>query len=111
ELSKSSEAGTNKIRELHDLWGKIYERLALHPVSGQEVLRVGATIKLGDEAGKPLQAETALEKFRTFCNKPDKTVTISNWLYDVADQLVKLQDNIYREPVTRILQARVLAVA
>ena len=111
ELSKSSQAGAAKIQELHDLWGRLYERLALHPVSGQEVLRVAATIKLGDEAGKPLPAETALEKFRSFCNKPDKTVTISNWLYDVADQLVKLQGNIYREPVTRILQARVLAVA
>jgi hypothetical protein len=40
-----------KIEELNALWGKIYERLALEPVPGQEVLRVAATIRLGDEAG------------------------------------------------------------
>ena len=111
ELSKSADAGAAKISELHALWGKIYERLALHPVSGQEVVRVAATIRLGDEAGKPVKAETALRSFRDYCDEPEKTVTVSTWLYDNADKLVKLQGNRYWEPVVGILQARVLAVA
>lgn len=111
ELSKSADAGAAKIAELHALWGKIYERLAMHPIPGHEVLRVAATIRLGDEAGKPLRAETALSKFREYCDEPDKTVTVSTWLQDNADALVKLQSNRYWEPVVGILQARVLAVA
>ncbi len=77
ELSKSPAAGAAKIEELHSLWGKLYERLSLTPVSGQEVLRVAATIRLGDEAGKPVRAEAALEKFREYCGNPEKTVTVS----------------------------------
>jgi hypothetical protein len=93
ELSKSADAGAAKIDELHALWGKTYERLALEPVSGQEVLRVSATIRLGDEAGKPLKAEKALSKFREYCNDAEKTVTVSTWLYDAADELVNLLSN------------------
>lgn len=83
----------------------------MEPVPGQEVLRVAATIRLGDEAGKPLKAEKALSKFREYCDDPEKTVTVSTWLYDTADELVNLQSNRYWEPVVGILQARVLAVA
>lgn len=111
ELSKSAEAGAAKVEELHALWGKTYERLAMEPVPGHKVLRVAATIRLGDEAGKPLKAERALKKFREYCDDPEKTVTASTWLYDTADELVNLQKNRYRAPVVRILQARVLAVA
>lgn len=111
ELAKSADAGAAKIEELHALWGNIYERLAMEPVPGQEVLRVAATIRLGDEAGKPLKAETALRKFREYCTEPEKTVTVSKWLQDTADKLVDLHSNRYWEPVVGILQARVLAVA
>jgi Protein of unknown function DUF262/Protein of unknown function (DUF1524) len=111
EKSKSAAAGAAKINELHSLWGKIYERLALAPVPGQEVLRVAATIRLGDEAGKPLKAETALSKFREHSDEPEKTVEVSTWLYDTATKLVQLENNRYWEPVVGILQARVLAVA
>jgi hypothetical protein len=111
ELSKSTAAATAKIEELNALWGKIYERLALEPVAGHEVLRVAATIRLGDEASKPLKAETALKMFREFCNEAEKTTTVSTWLYGNADTLVKLQKNRYWEPVVGILQARVLAVS
>jgi hypothetical protein len=111
ELAKSAVAGAAKIDELHKLWGKTYERLAMEPVPGQEVLRVAATIRLGDEAGKPLKAEKALSKFREYCDDSEKTVTVSTWLHDTADELVNLQSNRYWEPVVGILQARVLAVA
>ncbi|MGO9995812.1 MAG: DUF262 domain-containing protein [Steroidobacteraceae bacterium] len=111
ELSKSADAGAAKIEELHALWGKTYERLALQPVPGHEVLRVATTIHLGDEAGKPLKAEKALSKLREYCDEADKTVTASTWLHDVSDRLVNLQSNRYWEPVVGILQARVLAVA
>jgi hypothetical protein len=111
ELSKNADAGTAKIDELRALWGKIYDRLATNPVGGHEVLRVTATIQLGDEAGKPLKSETALERIREYCDDPSKTVTVTDWLHDVADKLVNLQSNRYWEPVIGILQARVLAVA
>jgi hypothetical protein len=111
ELSKSAAAGAAKIKELKDLWGKTYGRLAKEPVPGQEVLRVAATLQLGDAAGKPLKAEAALTKLREYCDDPEKTVTVSTWLYDSADELVKLRNNRYWEPIVGILQARVLAVA
>ncbi len=91
--------------------GKLYDRLATHPVNGDEVLRVAITIRLGDDAGKPLRAEAALKKIREYCDSPEKTVTVSNWLYETADKLVALQAHRYWEPVAEILQARVLAVA
>ncbi len=111
ELSKTAQAGAAKIEELHALWGKLYERLALKPVPGQEVLRAAATIRFGPEAGKPVRADVALEEFRGYCTDPEKTVTASQWLYDTADNLVELRRNRYWEPVVGILQARVLAVA
>jgi hypothetical protein len=111
ELSKSAEAGTAKIAELNDLWGRLYQSLAMYPVHGDEVVRVAATIRLGDDAGKPLRAETALQKIRDYCNSPQKTVTASDWLYETADKLLDLHATRYWEPVAAILQARVLAVA
>jgi hypothetical protein len=110
-LSKTGESKDTFIVRLNDLWGNIYNEIALHPVSGQEILRVTATIYTGDEAGKPKKAESALRSLKERCQAPEDTIHVSNWIYNVAKTLVKLHSDIHLGPVTNILQARVLGVA
>lgn len=111
EKAETDDSRTNYLEELNDLWGNIYTELSKYPVSGQEVLRVTATLYMGTESGKPKKAESALDSLASACFLAGDTVKISNWIYDVAKTLVNLQSNIHLGPVTNILQARVLAVA
>jgi len=111
EKSRSGQVADAKINELHNLWAEIYGEMATHPVSGQEILRVTATLFVGGGAGKPLSAEDSVEMFRESCDSAQKTITVSDWLLKVTKKLVKLHQSRYLAPVARILQARVLAVA
>lgn len=111
ELTNDPAISNDKIEGLHSLWGNIYSELALYPIPGHEVLRVMATIYLGPEEGKPMKAETALEKLRDHCDTVDKTEKVTKLLYDVARKLVVLHGNRTWGPGTTVLQARLLAVA
>lgn len=111
ENAESEGARISYIDELNDLWGNVYRELSKHPVPGQEVLRVAATLHTGPESGKPQKAESALKSLADFCNSADDTVRVSCWILNVAKKLVQLQSDVHLGPVTNILQARVLAAA
>lgn len=111
EKSQSATAAQARIDELHNLWARIYNELARHPISGQEILRVAATLYIGAGAGKPLSGEDSIDKLREYCDTPEKTVEVTEWFRQVAEKLVTLHGKRYWDPVTRILQVRVLALA
>ena len=111
EKAITEDARISFINELHDLWGKIYQEIARHPVPGHEILRVTATLYNGDESGKPQKAEAALESLLKSCDSPEDTIQKSNYIFEVTKKLVRLQSNVHLGPVTYVLQARVLAVA
>lgn len=111
ELAPTEHVRKANIEELNSLWGQIYAKLALYPIPGDEVLRVAMTIRYGQETAKPLAAERALELCRSVCTTDRDAISVSQWLFDVTSRLVKLYENRILGPVTKILHARVLAVA
>lgn len=111
ELAESEEAAEATISTLQNLWGNIYREVADIPVSGQEIVRVTATLHHGPYQGKPQKADESLELFRLECNASDKPRQIAERIYDVTKKLVALEKNIFLGPMTRILHARILAVA
>ncbi|MCE9554577.1 MAG: DUF262 domain-containing HNH endonuclease family protein [Planctomycetes bacterium] len=111
ELSPSTQAAEAAIVSLQKLWGNIYQELAQVTVSGEEVLRVAATLKYGPMRGKPLQAELALERFRADCKEPDHPRQLTMMILDATKKLILLESNVFLGPVTDVLHARILAVA
>jgi len=111
ELAKTDEARDAAIESLQKLWGNIYKEIAEVDLAGQEILRVAATLHFGSSKSKPLQADEALESFRDACKKPDDPRKLAEALYDITKKLVRLENNVFLGPVTRILHARILAIA
>jgi hypothetical protein len=111
ELSLSSSAMEAEIQSLQGIWGQIYREIAKEDVPGEEILRITATLYYGPGQGKPRSAEESLDLLRKECASFDKPGQISSRLLAVAQKLVKLYESAQLSPVTRILHARVLAVA
>jgi hypothetical protein len=111
ELAGSDAAAAAAINTLQNIWGEIYRQIADLSVSGQEILRVTATLYYGAYQGKPRRADDSLEQIRKDCDHPDKPRRIAERLLDVTRKLVALEKNRFLGPVTRVLQARILAVA
>ncbi len=111
ELSDSDESAEATIGSLQNFWGNIYREIANVSVSGQEILRVTATLHYGPSQGKPQKADEALELLRKECDSADKPRQIAEKIFDVTKKLVALERNIFLGPMTRVLQARILAVA
>jgi hypothetical protein len=111
ELAESVEAAEATIDALQKLWGNIYREIADVSVPGHEIIRVTATLHYGSLQSKPLKADEALELLRMKCNAADKPRQIAEKIYDVTRKLVALEKNIFLGPMTRVLQARILAVA
>jgi hypothetical protein len=111
ETASTQTVQSAAIQELEAKWGNIYRRLALRPVPGQEVLRVTASTRSTVDAGKPLSAELSLAEFKELSNSPAKTQEVTDWLYQTADALVRLEEQRHLGPVINVLQGRVLAVA
>lgn len=111
ELASSSRASIAEIEGLQNLWGEIYREIAKKDVPGAEILRVTATLYYGAGAGKPRSAEDSLDQLRSECDTFDKPRILSEWLLDCARKLTEIHGDIHLGPVTKILHARLLAVA
>lgn len=111
ELASSNAAAEAEMQSLQSLWGQIYGAIAKEDVPGDEILRITATLHYGSGQGRPLSAEDALDAIRRAAATFDKPRAISGQLLDVARKLVELSENAHLGPVTKILHARLLAVA
>ena len=111
ELSSTPDVASAEIQGLQNLWGEIYRELAKKDISGTEILRVTATLHFGAGSGKPRSAEDSLDLFRNNCDKFDKPRILSERILDCARKLTEVHGDIHLGPVTKILHARVLAVA
>jgi hypothetical protein len=111
ETAPTEPARVAAIQELEAKWGNIYNRLAVFPVPGHEVLRATASTRCETDAGKPLSAEASLAAFKLLCDTPTATQEVTNWIHKTADALVKLEEQRHLGPVADVLHARVLAVA
>ena len=102
------------INELHQIWGRIYEFIGLHQGLSKESLTFGATLKSPSPISKPLGEEDAVKLLIGKANdKAAGAIKISNWLLLVTETANHVLNNMgpSREAVTKISQARLLAVA
>jgi Protein of unknown function DUF262/Protein of unknown function (DUF1524) len=111
ELSKSKAARNAAIDNLQSIWANIYREIAKEDIAGDEILRMTATLYYGSGAGKPLGADDSLKVIREHCGTADMTRVVSERLLDVSKKLVTVYGSIHLGPVTKILHARLLAVA
>lgn len=100
------------VQELHNTWAEIYRCLGLHAGMSSESLRFAATLKSEDKLSKVQSEETAVTTLRGLVGDSAKgTTDVSNWILKVVNATDKLVASKRRTAVTRILQARLLAVA
>lgn len=111
EMAASDVAAQSAIGSLQNLWGNIYDRIAEHPIPGEQILRVAGTLMDGPSKGKPIRPEIAIERFRDDCDTSDKPELLARFVFDVATKLVGLQSDVFYGPVTDVLHARILAAA
>jgi hypothetical protein len=111
ELSPSNTAAQAGIEDLQKLWGNIYAELAEEDISGDEVLVMTATLYYGLEQGKPRSADASLEVIRDACDVQGSPEKITKRILTVSRFLTRLYAQSQLQAVTKILHARLLAVA
>lgn len=100
------------IKELHDIWSRIYRCMGLRQSLSSESLRFAATLWSSNSLSKVCSDADALEIFRDACNDdPNNTIAISNFIETVADATDKLLADTKKSAVTKIGHARLLAIA
>ena len=102
------------IDELHQIWGNIYETMGTDQGLSKECLTFGATLKSPTLISKPLGEKDAVETLIAQTNRTASgAIMISNWLLMVTEAANYVLNNMgpRRKAVTKISQARLLAVA
>jgi hypothetical protein len=100
------------VQDLHGIWGNIYRCLGLHSGMSSESLRFAATLKSEAKLNKVQGQEAAIETLRGLAGDSAKgTIDVSNWILKVVNAMDKLMAGKRRSAVTRVVQARLLAVA
>lgn len=100
------------INELHKTWIRIYRAIGLLQISGEEIIKFVATLKISTEQNKVLGAEDAIEYFHKICTKnPERIFTITELLLTVTEYLRELDVNIRQKAVSKIIHSRLLWIA
>lgn len=107
--------GGNKaatIDELHGIWREIYRTIGLKQVLNKETVRFAGTLRSKDRPNRPLDEETAVAQLTAACQgSPKKVVELSRWLQSVTSAENRILSNRRWSAVTRIVQARLVAIA
>lgn len=111
ELSSTEQAAAAEIQNLQGIWTQIYQELAKEDISGEEVLRISATLYYGPGQGKPQSAAESLDLLRNRCKSAEVPAQVSSRLLRVAQKLSTLYGKAQWNAVTDILHARILAIA
>ena len=98
------------IGELHSIWGAFYGTVGLHESVDIEALTFAATLRF-HRISRFLGEGNAVERLmKEVDTNVVKTIEVSNWLLKVVKAVNRLQSEM-RQPVTKIRQARLLAVS
>lgn len=107
-------AADNKqlIKDLHVAWRDIYSVIGLRQGLSTEALRFAATLHNGTSPSRPLGEEDAVSSLREAAHGNAKTLRgIASWLLTVTKACDRVLARGRLDAVTRISQARLLAVA
>ena len=99
------------IEDLRTIWTDIYREIGLHHGLSVEALRFAATLHQSWLPSRPLSERNAVDEL---CSKADDSKSIrgvARWLLRVTKACDKVISKRRQEAVTRISQARLLAVA
>ena len=100
------------IDEVHDLWADIYRILGLRLGLSTEALRFAATLRHDNSQSRALNEERAVRLlFDQSKDNPSSVIETTKWIKSVTEVVDKLTADHRRNAVTRIVQARLVAVA
>ena len=102
---------TRLIKDLHTIWRDIYARIGLKQGLSTEALRFAATLYQSDTPHRPLSERDAVDELRTKALDAASIRKVANWLLKVTKACDKVISNRRQNAVTRVSQARLLAVA
>jgi len=99
-------------RELHQIWTDIFRLLGRRQINGDEILMFASTLFGGEERARRMNPEDSVESFREQCLlDPRKTIVVSQRLQRVTAKIVELEEKPEWSAVTKIVHARLLAIA
>jgi hypothetical protein len=114
-LFESSDCSTklDTVAELHKLWTEIYRAIGLRWQSlNKETVRFAGTLRSPSAPARPLSEEDAVAILVSGCQESLKRVVdCSKWVLKVTQTESRLLSNHRVTAATRIVQARLLAVA
>lgn len=100
------------INRVHRLWTDIYRRVGLRQGLSAESLRFAATLRSDDRPSSIYNQENATELLRRQSNAgPSDVIETTKWLKSVTEVVDDLMADRRKNAVTRIIQARLVAVA
>ena len=100
------------IKQVHTLWGDVYDIIGLRMGLSNESLRFTATLYSDDELSRPLGAEQAAIALRNKAeNDLEEVIRVTQRLKSVTKAVDELWENRRLNAVTRIQQARLVATA
>ena len=104
--------------QLRQIWSEIYRAVGDGDIPGHEIVRFAATLHDPRISSRTISSEDALEYFSSWCRSDSDTAAnkkrlldVCAWVRDVARALSEIHKDDARRSVTRINQARLLAVA
>ena len=107
--------GGNKsaiIDELHQIWREIYRTIGLRQTLNRETVRFAGTLRSKNRPNRPLDEETAVMELTAACAASSrKVVEMSKWLLSVTRAEDRVLSNHRWRAVSRIVQARLVAIA
>lgn len=99
------------ISDLHNIWRDIYTQIGLHQGMSTEALRFAATLFASNRPQRPLSESDAVDEFLSKAHDAASIRRVAKWLLEVTRAYDKVISNRRQNSVTRISQARLLAVA
>lgn len=99
------------ISDLHTIWRDIYAQIGLRQGLSTEALRFAATLYQSSMPYRPLSERDSVDELRNKAHDAEDIRKVARWLLRVAEACDKVISNRRQNAVTRISQARLLAVA
>ena len=100
------------INQVHQLWAQIYGRVGLRLGLSTESLRFAATLRSPTRPNRPLGEEGSVSLLHGQSKGgPKQVIETTVWLRDVTNAVDDLTASRRRNAVTRIVHARLVAVA
>ena len=102
------------IKELHQIWGTIYETVGLQKGVDTEALRFAAALRGGSVRSLKNEEKSVNQLMDEVGTDAAKTIVISNWVLEVTKALKRVHDEFspFRDvAMIKIIQVRILATA